>query len=365
VPRRAAARSLFDWCACVRAGAEAAGEWPLEEPGRLAVAAHLRDQDDLHFGSLTHPGGVVWSAVAASALERDATVAEAVAAAAFGYELTVRVAEAAGPEHRQRWQATATAGTVGAAGAAARLLGGGDEAAADAVAHGASVAGGAAHAVVERTATRFLHRAHAVASGLACARVACAGRSGGRRILAEGRGTFVLAAPERLTEPRAATALAETGFRLHPSTGYAHSAVDAALSLAPVEGIEHVQVDVSALAAGLASNPGPQTDDEAWWSIEHAVATALGVEAALIEVRPAAEGWAATVEVHMRDGSVRTAAASEPLGHPDRPASDDDLRSKWTRLAGTDADEPFRRVAAAGDGDSFAAIVREVGGWNA
>jgi 2-methylcitrate dehydratase PrpD len=363
VPRRAAARSLFDWCACVRAGAEGAREWPLAEAGRLAVAAHLRDQDDLHFGSLTHPGGVVWSAVAACALERDVSVADAVAAAAFGYELTVRVAEAAGPEHRQRWQATATAGTVGAAGAAARLLGGDDEAAADAVAHAASVAGGAAHAVVERTATRFLHRAHAVASGRACARVACAGRRGGRRIFAEGRGTFVLAAPDRLAAPRASTALAETGFRLHPTTGYAHAAVDAALALAALNGIEHVRVGVSALASGLASNPAPRTEDETWWSIEHAVATALGIELGRVEVQAATEGWAATVEVRLQDGSARTAAASEPLGHPDRPASDDDLRAKWTRLTGTGAAEPFQRVAGAAGGESFAALVRGVAGW--
>jgi hypothetical protein len=50
---------------------------------------------------------------------------------------------------------------------------------------------------------------------------------------------------------------------------------------------------------------------------------------------------------------------TEPLGHPQRPASDDDLRSKWTRLTGTDGAAAFARITAADDGDSFGALVRE------
>ncbi len=361
--RRAAARSLFDWCACVRAGAGPAAEWPLDRSARLALAAHLRDQDDLHYGSLTHPGGIVWSAVAACALEQDVSVVDAVAAATLGYELTVRLAEAAGPEHRQHWHATATAGTVGAAGAAARVLGCDDAAVADAVAHAASVAGGAAHAMVERTATRFLHRAHAVASGLACARAACAGKRGSRRILDDDRGTFVVADAERLTAPRTAAALDETGFRLHPATGFAHSALDAALALGPLDGIEQVDVGVSPVAAALASNPSPRSDDEAWWSIEHAVAAALAADIGRVHVQPTADGWAATVEVRLRDGSVRTASTTEPLGHPDRPASDDDLRTKWTRLTATDGAAAFERIASAADDEPFGALVRELVSW--
>jgi 2-methylcitrate dehydratase PrpD len=358
--RHAASRSLFDWCACVRAGAESARAWPLEQPARLALAAHLRDQDDLHYGSLTHPGGVVWSAVATCALEREVTVGDAIAAAAFGYELTVRVAEAAGPEHRQRWHVTTTAGTVGAAGAAARLLGADDASTSDAVAHAASVAGGAAHAMVERTTTRFLHRAHAVESALTCARAACAGKRGGRRIFVDGRGTFVLPDAERLTATRPSAALEETGFRLHPATGFAHSALDAALTLRPIHDVEHVRVGVSPIAAALASNPQPNGDDERWWSIEHAVASALGVEIDRVEAEATAEGWAATVDVRLRDCTVRSASATEPLGHPARPASDDDLRAKWTRLNATDGAEPFERIASAGDSDSCGAILLEL-----
>jgi 2-methylcitrate dehydratase PrpD len=318
------------------------------------VAAHLRDQDDLHFDSLSHPGGIVWTTVAACALERDVRFGEAVAAAAFGYELMVRLAEAAGAAHRQRWHVTTTAGVVGAAGAAARIFGTDP---ADAVAHGTSVAGGAAHAIVERTATRFLHRGHAVTSGIACAR---ADKPGGRRILDDGRGTFVLEYPERLTAARSRTALEETGFRLRPSTGFAHAALDAAATLDAAGDIEHVNVEVSTIAASLASNPHPQNDDEAWWSIEHAVAEALGIDIEQVEVEGTTDGWAATVAARLRDGRVQTASARVPLGHPDRPASNEDLCAKWARLTGSDGSARVEQIASADDYESFANVLSRV-----
>jgi 2-methylcitrate dehydratase PrpD len=302
--------------------------------------------------------------VAACALERDLAFGEAVAAAAVGYELLVRVAEAAGPEHRQRWHVTATAGTVGAAGAAARALGGDDDACADAVAHAISLAGGAAHAIFERTTTRFLHRAHATATGLACARAACAGKRASRHVLDDGRGgTFAPADRQafaaRLSARRASTAVTETGFRLHAATGFAHSAIDAALLLGPVAEVENVRVGVSAIAATLASNPAPRGAEEEWWSIEHAVAATLATDPARIDVEPSAEGWGAIVEATLRDGSTRSASVTEPLGHPDRPASDDDLRAKWVRLGATDGATAFDRIASAGEQESFAALLRD------
>jgi hypothetical protein len=54
------------------------------------------------------------------------------------------------------------------------------------------------------------------------------------------------------------------------------------------------------------------------------------------------------------------ASTSEPLGHPDRPASDDDLRAKWVRLTGASGDEPFDRLSSADEGESFANVLRGV-----
>jgi 2-methylcitrate dehydratase PrpD len=366
-------RTLFDFCACVVAGGEV--EWPRDPAARLAVSAHLRDQDDLHLGSLTHPGGVVWSAVVACAAERGSTVGDSMAAAALGYEVMIRLAEAAGPEHRQRWHVTVTAGTGGAAAAAARLLGG-DEV--DAVAQAASVAGGSSHAMIERTGTRFLHRAHATGTGVVCARAAGAGLPASRGVLGSGRGAFA-ELPGDPTAARAAPGVEETGFRLYGATGFAHAAIDAALSLGPLDPatLERVRVTVSPPAAvALASNPDPADNEEAWWSIQHAIAVCLatGDPQALaagraggalfdlcrrVEVDGGGSGWEANVEVSRADGSTSSAAVEGPRGHGQRAASDDDLLAKWQRVTGRDGSAFFARLLEAGDADPLAPLLED------
>ena len=81
-----------EYCACVTGASSAESRWAGDTAGRLAFAAHVRDQDDLHHDAVTHPGGVIWSAVTACALEQGASWGEAAAAAALGYELVVRLA---------------------------------------------------------------------------------------------------------------------------------------------------------------------------------------------------------------------------------------------------------------------------------
>jgi 2-methylcitrate dehydratase PrpD len=379
--RRAAARTLFDFCGCVIDGCGDARSPTFERAGRLALCAHVHDQDDLHLGSLTHPGGVVWSAVVACAVEHDATLGEAIAAAALGYELTVRLAEAVGAEHRQRWHVTTTAGTVGASGAAALLL---RADAVDAVSHAVSVAGGSAHAMVERSGTRLLHRAHAASSGVACARAASAGLHASRLGLESGRGAFATPDPDAvrgaLLSPRDSPAIEETGFRLRAATGFAHAAIDAALSIGRVEPgeIGHVAVTVSpAGAVALASNRTPANEEEAWWSIEHAVAVCLAAGDAdaltagmsarddvldlctRVDVSAGGAAWEATVEATLRDGSVRRGIADGPLGHGNNPASDEDLCRKWLRLTGRDGSRLLDRLLSADDATPFASVVDE------
>jgi len=337
------------------------------------VLAHLRDQDDLHLGSVTHPGGVVWSAVATCGAEAGASLGDAIEAAAFGYELTVRLAEAAGPAHRGRWHATATAGTAGAAGAAARLL---DADEVEAVAHAVSVAGGSAQAMVERAGTRFLHRSHAADSGTACARAALAGLRASKGVLGSGRGAFGELDGDPAA-PRAAACVVETGFRLHATTGFAQAAVDAASALGPVaaEDVERVRVVVSPPAAvAAASNPAPADDEAAWWSVQHAVAASLssgdpeslaaglgGLEVQAlcerVELEPGGAGWGASVEAVFRDGTARSESVAVPLGHGERPASDDDLLAKWRRLTGSDGSPLLQRLFSAGGGEPLSGVL--------
>jgi 2-methylcitrate dehydratase PrpD len=376
-------RTLHDFWACALAGAPDAPSWPAGGAGRLAVAAAHVDLDDLHLGSLTHPGGVVWSAVAACAGECGTSFRDALEAAALGYELTVRLACAYSPEHRARWHATATAGTVGAAGAAALLLGGAS-AVADAVGHALSVAGGSVQAMVERSGSRTLHRAHAADAGVACARAAAAGLAASRLNLEGGRGDFA-PPPEdvadALERTGARSAIEETGVRLHAATGFAHTAIDAALGLGRIdpETIAAVRIAVEPAAGALAAAGDPRDDEAAWWSIPHAVATCLATGAApaypgglsadpavralcrRCTVAAAGSGWSARVAVELRDGAVRESSADGPWGHGARAATDADRAAKWHLLAGGDGARALARLEAAA-GEPFAAVAGELAG---
>jgi 2-methylcitrate dehydratase PrpD len=312
--------------------------WPIERAGRLALAAHLRDRDDIHLATLVHPGGVVWAAAVACGLERGAELGETITAAAFGYELTVRVAAAYAPEHGRRWHGTATAGVVGAAGAAARVLGARPV---DAVGHALSVAGGSIEAILELSGTRVFHRAHAATTAVACARAAATGLGATRLGLGRGRGTFADEPSDELLAARPATALEETDFRLHPATGFAHAAMEAAAALGPVDAaaVRRVVATVSPpVALAIASNPEPLGGERAWWSIEHAIAGALvsgdpDVVAddpelrSRVELVAGAPGWAATVEITLADGTAGVRTVERP-----RAATADDLLRKWREV---------------------------------
>jgi 2-methylcitrate dehydratase PrpD len=336
---------------------------------------------------VTHPGAIVWSAVSACALEREAAWGEAVVAAALGYELMVRLAQALGAEHRRLWHATTTTGVLGAAAAAARLLGG-DELVAPAVGHALSVASGSVQTQFERTGTRQLHRPFAASTGVTCARAAGAGLTGNRLGLEGMRGALGTRSDGDLASAvlaeRATSAIEEVGFRVHPANGFAHAAIDAALTLGPMEvdGIESVRVTASPAATLLlASNAAPASDEDAWWSVEHAVATCLatGATDALVAGRSGREdvlalcartelvagddGWHTTLEVTARDGRVISATADEPLGHARHPASAQQLCAKWRRLTGVDGATFYERLVSAAPDESFAALVTTGAPW--
>ncbi len=355
----AASRLLLDFFACVLGAGPNAAAWSDNRSARLAVCAHACDQDDLHLQSMTHPGGVIWSAVTACAVERGSTIGDSLAAATVGYEVMVRLAEAFDRDHRTLWHATTVAGVVGAAAAAAKLFSRDEHALIDAVGHASSVAGGSSQAQVEKTATLLVHRAYAVSMGVACARAASSGLTGIRHGLDGGRGAYAniseTDAGESILRPRDTAALEETGFRLYAATGFAHSAIDAALVIAPLppDQIERIVVSVSPPSAlSIASNPAPSSDDEAWWSIEHAVANCLvhgqseplrlglsrddGVHrlCRLMTVTAIDAGWRATVEVTMKDGRSLKATQTVPRGHGDHRPTDEELIEKFERLTG-------------------------------
>ena len=321
--RRPAGRALFDYLACLEAGRRA-------RPGMPdAAAAALLDRDDLHWPSLTHPGAATWTVV------RDCG-GDACAAAA-GYEATVRLGIALGAEHRRHWHPTATAGAVGAAVAAAVASSLDREQVVDAAAHAISVAGGSILAIRERSDTRFFHRAHAAATGLAAARAAAEGLAGTRGGLETSSGLFAAmgGSPERLLAARDRLAIEETTFRVHAATGFAHAAIEAAAELAPVEDPGRIVVETTPAALALAGEADPATDEEAWWSVPYAVVvTLLGLDLEDRSLVGDARVRSLLGRVELREGDLsrvevdgRWAARAEP-----HVPTDEELVRKWQTL---------------------------------
>ena len=89
-----------------------------------ATAAHVLDFDDNFIAGFTHATAVLAPALFALADQRRCAGIAVLDAYLFGLELQASIGGLVNPEHYRRgWHATATVGTIGTAGACARLLG--------------------------------------------------------------------------------------------------------------------------------------------------------------------------------------------------------------------------------------------------
>ncbi|MBO9523113.1 MAG: MmgE/PrpD family protein [Nocardioidaceae bacterium] len=123
-----AAGIALDYAATAAGSAPLVGRGAAATPASAAfgngVAASALDFDDGHYlAGAIHPGSVIVPAVLAVAKPRT-TVAEALVAQVVGYEIGLRAAALLWPQHDgDHYHATGCAGAIGAAAAAAKLLG--------------------------------------------------------------------------------------------------------------------------------------------------------------------------------------------------------------------------------------------------
>src|SRR4051795_7654185 len=167
--------ALLDWLACARAGRSEPAGRPARALGDEVVlagtAGHVLDFDDTYLPGLAHLSAPTAPAALVVAAQLDASVADALAAYAAGFEAMGAVARASHPALYDRgWHPTAVCGGVGAAVAAAAILGAPRE---DAVAIALLRAGGVQSAF--GSDGKALQVGLAAASGVAAARLAAAG----------------------------------------------------------------------------------------------------------------------------------------------------------------------------------------------
>lgn len=318
-----AERHVRDWLGAMAAGGATsagrvlrsyAGE-RTDVEGRVFLAAalsHITETDDLHRGSVTHPGCVVvptaWL-LGSELGRRGHAVLHAVLA---GYEAVLRIGEALGPGHYRVFHNTATAGVFGAAAAAAQLLGLDEERWVWAFGSAGTQAAGLWQFNQDATMSKHLHAGHAAEAGLRSALLAKGGFTGPGAILEGEKGFFRGLCPdpipERVLAPAPGWKLQETSFKPYPSCRHTHAAIDAALEIRDrmlqagdsPKAIAQLRIETYPAALRFTDNPAPVSTYAAKFSIQFCVATAL------VQGRPTLGAFDGE---HLADASVRDPAA--------------------------------------------------------
>jgi len=335
------------------------------------TAAHALDFDDTNFAMLGHPSAPVLSAALAAGELTMADGRALVHAFLLGFEVETTMASVMNPPHYEKgFHATGTLGTMGAAAAAARLLG------LDAAQTRAALAVAASQASGLKenfgTMTKPFHAGHAARSGVLSALLARDGFTASEQAIEGPQGYFaVLSAGKRdeqvLDSLGAPWKILETGVAVkpYPSCACTHSIIDSALELQRThrirpEQVAQVTVGVNAAVPRILIHSNPRSGLEAKFSGEFSAAAALCdgrvgiatfrddktddpiIRELMTRVRlvvdPEIPGdlerhmWT-RVTVRLRDGREVAIAPRPVPGHPGLPLSMDQLREKFMDCA--------------------------------
>lgn len=141
------------------------------------IAMHVEDFDDTHLQTVIHPGAPVVGAALTAAEQTGASGRQLMDAVLAGVEIALRVGIGMCPSHFDiGWHITGTAGHLGAAAAAARMLGLDGDQATVALALASAEAAGLTEA--NGSMTKSLHPGKAASDGLEAAMLASQGITG-------------------------------------------------------------------------------------------------------------------------------------------------------------------------------------------
>ena len=335
-----------------------------------AAASHFAEQDDVHNGSVFHPGSVVMPPALAVAQALQCSGRDLLTAIVAGYEVGIRVGEFLGRSHYKVFHTTGTAGTVAAAAATGRLLGLSPERMLDAFGSAGTQAAGLWEFLRDAADSKQLHTAKAAADGLLAAYLANDGFTGARRILEGAQGMAAGmssdADPAKLTDRLGERwALAETSFKFHASCRHTHPAADALLDVVRANDLKPEQIaEVTAYVHQAAIDVlGPVVDPRTIHQAKFSMGTVLalvaafrnagmhefaahfadpGVVALRERVRMVLDAdvdgaypqrWIGKVRVQTTDGRTLEARVDEPKGDPGNTLDRTELEQKALRLA--------------------------------
>jgi 2-methylcitrate dehydratase PrpD len=355
---RAYADALLDWLACAAAGGgerAAAAARGADDPVLAAGAAgHVLDFDDTYLPGLAHLSAPTAPVAVVLGGQLGASIGEALAAYAAGFEAMAAVAAASHPAlYTRGFHPTAVCGVVGAAVTAARLLGLEPEREESAVAAALLAAGGLRAAF--GSDGKALQVGMAATAGARAARVAAAGAAVPLARVSRGDGGWEAAYGGGFATPRDEPAVAENWIKAYPCCLQAHSSIEAA-DRARAAGVSpgvSVEVTVHPVSLQAASHGDPADGLEAKFSIPYLTAYTLlrGPPdlASFAEVDPEARDAVRRVgvrtsadllesEARLDVNGEEVARVESALGSPRRPLAPAQLAEKVRGLAGNRLD---------------------------
>ena len=252
------------------------------------VAAHALDYDDMCFVSLAHPSCALVPAGLAAAETVRAPGGVLLDAYVIGFELECRLGVVMNPRHyhERGWHCTSTIGTLGAAAAAARVLG----LNIDQTRHALGIAASAASGLKENMGSMVkpLHAGIAARNGLMAAQLASRGFTASADALDGPQGYLAAMDSQHRTLDQAAADLGvrweivETGItvKLYPSCAATHPPLDALLDLQREarftdDQIESIAIDVDSMTPRLLLYDRPTTGLQAKFSMPFCAAAAM------------------------------------------------------------------------------------------
>jgi 2-methylcitrate dehydratase PrpD len=338
-----------------------------------AFQGRIHTFDDTYEAGPIHPGTTVAAAALACAERSGADGPRLLEAFAAGWEIAVRVARAAGPEHYQAgFHGTGTCNAFGAGAAAARALGLEAEGIAAAIAlAGQAAAGLRQYQLDGAMSDSALHRARAAQAGVESAGLAAAGLRGPAGILEGERGFLRVmspaGAPELLTAGLGEDFVArQVSIKPYPSCRFTHGPIERLLALRrehalDAETVASVEIATFRQSVEVSHRPGPAGVSEAVLSHQFAAAWAIAygaptlasyTEAALADPvlmalcgrvavvhdpdleRDYPARWPHRLTVRCRDGRTLRADSDFPPGGPQAPLGEGQVVDKFLALAG-------------------------------
>jgi 2-methylcitrate dehydratase PrpD len=368
-----------------------------------AVAAHSLDFDDMCFVSMAHPSCALAPAALASAEWANASGGALLDGYVVGFELECRLGAVMNPRHyhSRGWHCTSSIGTVGAAAAAARVMG----LSRAQVSHALGIAASLACGLKENigTMTKPLHAGVAARNGLVSALLAMNGFTASEDAITGPQGYLAAMDSEHSSEALAHAAsdlglrweIDESGItvKLYPSCAATHPPLDALLALVrqhklTPDNIAAIDVQVDTMTPRLLIHDRPATGLEAKFSMPFCAAAAvvyghptvatfdephiedarvqalmprvsMRVDATFDESAPLSQS---TVSIQLRDGRGVSQHSNGARGYPGR-LSEAELGAKFLgcaqrSLSGPEAEAALTAVRALGQAENVSGLTR-------